>query len=59
VLSNCMLNSAGEGVIGVLLKSVCTLYIVAAVVVLDIVNTEEVVGAGEGSRVVGVIRALL
>jgi len=59
VLSNCMLNSVEEGVIGVLLKSVCTSCIVAAVVVLDIVNTEEVVGVGEGSRVVGVIRALL
>ena len=55
MLSNCMLNSVGEGVIGVLLKSVCTSCIVAAVMVLDIVNTEEIVGVREGSRVVGVI----
>ena len=41
--------------IGVLLKSVCTSSKVAAVVVLVVVNTEEVVGVGEESRVDGVI----
>jgi len=50
-----MLNSVGEGVIGVLLKSVCTSCNIAAVVVLVVVNTEEIVGVGEGSRVDGVI----
>ena len=59
MLSNCMLNSEGEGVIGVLLKSVWTLCKAVAVVILVVVNTEEVVGVGEGSRVDGVIRALL
>ena len=44
-----MLTCVGEGVIGVLLKSICTSCKVAAVVVLVIVNTEEVVGVGEGS----------
>ena len=55
MLSNCMLNSVGEGVIGVLLKSICTSCKAVAVVVLVVVNTEEVVGVREGSRVVGVI----
>ena len=40
-----------EGVTGVLLKSVHTSCKVAAVLVLVIVNTEEVVGVGEGSGV--------